>query len=194
VLLYKPYDGKKYITMRYHSKDKIIEVKTEYIAKIIDYGRNYFSNGKTSTDKILTDYVCPSEKCAPNCGKNVGYNIIRGNIKNKNNTKVHWIFPNKLNVSHDLRLTNSIKPVLDELFNIKYDTNFGTPQDMTGDINNITTIFNLRDKLEDLLQKNTNKTKTVFDEIIYDATWTPAAIMDIFDDGRDYVFTVLPVL
>jgi hypothetical protein len=41
VLLYKPYDGKKYIKMIYHSKGKIYEFKSEYVSKIIDYGRNY---------------------------------------------------------------------------------------------------------------------------------------------------------
>jgi hypothetical protein len=39
--------------MRYHRNGKIFKFKSEYIVKIIDYGRNYFNNGTTNTKEII---------------------------------------------------------------------------------------------------------------------------------------------
>jgi hypothetical protein len=52
----------------------------------------------------------------------------------------------------------------------------------------ITNIFNLRDALESIMEgfnsfKNNKK---------YDNTWKVAATMNIYEDGRDYEFVVLP--
>jgi hypothetical protein len=50
VLVYKPFKGEKYIDMIYHTKDGIFSYSTEYVAKLIDYGRNYFnSNASMNT-------------------------------------------------------------------------------------------------------------------------------------------------
>jgi hypothetical protein len=42
VLIYT-FPDNKYIVLKYIFKDKVIEMKTRYIAKIIDYGRSYFN-------------------------------------------------------------------------------------------------------------------------------------------------------
>ena len=84
VFLYKPYTGKEYILMRYHDIDYrgneigLYEFPSEYIVKIIDYGRNYFNNRNIDTNKILKNYVCPAPQCEPSCGETKGYSVIQG--------------------------------------------------------------------------------------------------------------------
>jgi hypothetical protein len=192
VLLYKPYEGNQYITMRYHSRGQIYEFKTEYISKIIDYGRNYIklSNG-VDTNNLLTNPngICRLSECRPDCGINVGYNVIQGNadydgIESAFNT--FYIFPNMPNMSHDLRLA--------KLFNINevnYQKTHGTPENLRpGTENKINNIFDMRDFLEKIMinmkipyfNQYNNKYKT----------WKEMAIMEIFDDGQNYTYTVLP--
>ena len=56
VLLYKV-PGEKYIEMRYEIGDKTVVIKTQYIAKIIDYGRCFFNPENT-----LQFFEIPSKK------------------------------------------------------------------------------------------------------------------------------------
>jgi hypothetical protein len=193
--LYKPFDGKKCISMRYHSKGVLYEFKSEYVVKIIDYGRNYISTDiissstgekqNVNTKKIIDTIICPSAECNPECGNLQGYDVINGSQDNPVGS-YYWINPTKPNISIDLRLSNiydAIRPP-----NLIYRNNFGTPEYMTSNPNNITTIFDMKNHLETMLngfnqQKNNKK---------YDSTWQVAATMDIFDDGHDYTFNVLP--
>jgi hypothetical protein len=206
VFLYKPYEGKKYIQMRYHLlSKKIIEFPSEYIVKIIDYGRNYFDNGITNTKKILNNYVCNNPRCNTDCGENFGYSIIQGN-EYYQNIDFHWIFPNKKNISHDLRFAvffysffkdtkvfNEFyygnKLILSSSKNIgKLFDQTGTPEKLGGDHDNIYNIVNLRDFLERKIEsydaRNMKKK--------YDDTWKKMAIMDIYEDKRPYTFELLP--
>jgi hypothetical protein len=70
---------------------------------------------------------------------------------------------------------------------LTYLTRFGTPENNTGNLNDIKNIFNAVDTFEDFLdgfnqQKSHKK---------YDSSWQQAATMDIYEDGRDYEFTVM---
>jgi hypothetical protein len=59
--------------MRYHTaKNQIIEFKSEYIVKIIDYGRNYFNNSLLNSNSFLS-LVCNTKECDPDCGSKYGY-------------------------------------------------------------------------------------------------------------------------
>jgi hypothetical protein len=211
VFLYKPYEGKKYIQMRYHLRSgSIIEFPSEYIVKIIDYGRNYFDNVITNTKTILNNYVCNNARCNPSCGKKVGYGIIQGNEYDPNRD-FHWIYPNKKNISHDLRFALLFYDYLKQL-NIfdkffygdteissyfksdsptSSDSQFdqsGTPEKLGGDAKTINNIINLRFSIEANINSwNKNKLKKK-----YDATWQKMAIMDIYEDKRQYKFVVLP--
>jgi hypothetical protein len=206
VFLYKPYEGNKYIQMRYHLlSGRIIEFPSEYIVKIIDYGRNYFDNGITNTKKILNDYVCNNARCKPNCGENVGYSIIQGD-EYYPNIDFHWIFPNKKNISHDLRFAllfysffknnNAFnefyygnKLILSSSRNIgRLFNGNGTPEKLGGDYETIYNIVNLRDFLE--TQIETYDERNMIKK--YDDTWQKKAIMDIYEDKRPYTFVVLP--
>ena len=68
ILLYKP-DNNKYIKFHYHliSGVKII-FKSQYIAKIIDYGNSYFIDGNISTEKIY-EKICLTSGCEDDCYK-----------------------------------------------------------------------------------------------------------------------------
>jgi hypothetical protein len=188
VFLYKPFEGNTCVLIRYHRNNTVFEFKSEYIVKIIDYGRNYFYNGKVSTKQIIQN-ICRIPECKPNCGDNVGYSIIKGSA-NDPNFDFYWIDPTQPNLSHDLRFANYIKGLfLNDPYiqTFTYQTKYGTPEDMTGDEWNIKNIFDLRGALEEIMSvfnplKNAKKY----------ASWKVAATMDIYDDGRDYEFTILP--
>lgn len=186
VFLYKPFEDDTCILMRYHRNNQVFEFKSEYIVKIIDYGRNYFYNGKISSQQIIKN-ICKLPECAPDCGKYVGYNVIKGSI-NDPSFNFYWIDPTKPNLSHDLRFANSIKDILiPALYSFEFKTTYGTPEDMTGDKDNVKNIFDLRDFLEEImLSYNPLKNEKKY------ATWKVAATMDIYDDGRDYEFVILP--
>jgi hypothetical protein len=200
VFLYKPYEGNKYIQMRYHLlSGRIIEFPSEYIVKIIDYGRNYFNNGSQNTKKILKDYVCKAELCTPDCGFYSGYAVIQGNEYNTSK-EFFWIFPNKKNISHDLKFAYFFYDYLKKLnifnkfiFNDAEITTgtanlYGTPEKLGGDSKNIYNIVNFRDSLESYIDvwngQNMNQK--------YDITWKKKAIMNIYEDKRPYTFVVLP--
>ena len=190
VFLYKPYDGKQYIIMKYHRNGKVYEFKTEYIVKIIDYGRNYFSNKTENTSDILENYVCPALQCQPQCGLNVGYAIIQGTVRDLN-TKFYDILPNKPNISHDLRFASKLSRFLKDinLFeSFTYDNEYGTPEKKDGSAKIIKNVINMRDCLEKHIS-GWNKGKL---SKKYDSAWSAAASIEIFDDGRDYIFTILP--
>jgi len=199
VFLYKPYEGKKYIQMRYHLlSERVIEFPSEYIVKIIDYGRNYFNNGITNTKKILNDYVCNNSRCEPDCGSEVGYEHIQGNEFDPN-TDFYWIFPNQKNMSHDLKFAYYFYSYLKQLkiFN-KFFYNdkeiktgvaslFGTPEKLGGDAQNIYNIVNFRDAIEANIDKYNQQMNQK-----YDATWQKVAIMNIYEDQRPYTYEALP--
>jgi hypothetical protein len=135
--------------------------------------------------------ICEHIHCEPNCGENTGYNYIQGNIMDPNNN-FHWINPIVPNVSHDLKFANYIQNNTRD-FNliekIHYKTGDGTSEDTNGDETNIRSIFNLLDALESKI----NIFNGVKNDKKYDANWTVAAEMDVYDDGREYTFNVLPV-
>lgn len=207
VLLYKPYEGQQYITMRYHRDGHIYEFKTEYICKIIDYGRNFMQipHIKTATTANVINLICRQPACQPDCGYQVGYKMIQGNAFTPQRNP-SYILPNIPNMSHDLRLiTNYIAllteptqaPFVKVFDNLTYVDKYGTPENTTGNIDNITTIFHLRDALERVMG---NESVAGFNAMHNDskyATWTQAAIMNIYDDDvhsdhrRPYTYTII---
>lgn len=186
VFLYKPFDGNKYILMRYHSKNKVFEFKSEYILKIIDYGRNYFDNGSITSANIIKDFICKDASCGASCGEDVGYSIIQGSADPAFGN-FHWIDPTKPNMSHDLRAVHQLSYIFAPN-KIVYVDNYGTPENNTGNEAVIKNIYNLKDALESSIDTfNLYKSHKK-----YDSSWQHAATMDIYDDGRDYDFTVVP--
>ena len=71
VLIYKPHND-KYIKYHYHLISGInIVFKSQYIAKIIDYGNTYFVDKDNGTDKFY-EKICKRSECKDDCYK---YNI-----------------------------------------------------------------------------------------------------------------------
>lgn len=193
--LYKPFEGNKYIEMRYHYGSNIVKFKSQYITKIIDYGRNYFyKDNIINTKNIIENQVCGKPECKKVCGDQVGYNIVKGSI-NDPNFDFYWIDPSKPNRSHDLRvasLYNDFMFKVIKVAKIEYEELYGTPENMS-ELTNVGKIFVVR---------NINAARKCFGRIVnsmesapeYDKYngWTKAATLDVYDDGRDYEFNVVP--
>lgn len=177
--------------IHYHtdSESEII-FYTNHIAKIIDYGRNYFNNGTISTSDILLQVCdenssCNSEKDKnEHCGNFHGFSSIQGDLKPT--PSIYYIFPNKPNISHDLRFANhvqQIRPDIIKIFadNIIYENDFGTPEISTNTFtpNNkiISNIFDMKNALEFFLLNNPSPQSPFNYEI------------HIYSDGRDYTYS-----
>ena len=103
VLLYQPFaDPDKKIKYVYHiGKGKTIEFQSQYVIKIIDYGRSYVK-GVTEFYKNM----CDQKECDPNCGKDKGYELMNEVPPEQNDFyNITSLYPN---VSHDLRLYNMV--------------------------------------------------------------------------------------
>jgi len=109
ILVYEPIKN-KYMNYKYYLNDgSLVEFKSSYIAKIIDYGRCFFVD-KDETDFIMSskttyDAVCKIKKCDPKCGKNVGYKFMQKERTPGSNAFISSIVCNR---SHDLRLLNEL--------------------------------------------------------------------------------------
>jgi hypothetical protein len=151
VILYKPVEG-KYIQFHYHLSDTaVLSFKSQYIAKMIDYGRSFINHGNKSSDAYYKN-VCAEDKCNnededgdydndEKCGDKSGYGWMEPEQADWN----YYISSTLNNRSHDLRLLSDLWPQLpwhDEplksnvrirtvLKNIlgraKYDHKYGTP-------------------------------------------------------------------
>ena len=146
VLVYKPFEGKKYITFVYHLADgRTVTFPCEYIMKIIDYGRSYFNTqwfkdepNPTNTS-LVVNALCQAPECSipgyPDsaCGSYNGYNVIQGSTV-INNFDFYNIDPVRPNISHDLRSFFNVKSDYDDLainglpLNVFFIHKYGTPE------------------------------------------------------------------
>jgi len=120
VLLYEPVSG-KYIQYHYHQKDgTVVEFKSPYIAKIIDYGRSYFQSDKMDSFDVLKK-LCKEPDCdgQNKCGESYGFKYMNTASKLRDS---YYICSAIYNPSHDLRLINIIGKRMKEL-NIKLTKN-----------------------------------------------------------------------
>jgi hypothetical protein len=100
----------KYIQYHYHlPSGKIHSFKSEYIVKIIDYGRSFFNDAdsKINTKKIRNDELCKIPSCEPNCGESYGFVWFTNKLSKGN----YYIDSTQHNKSHDLRLLNDMKDI-----------------------------------------------------------------------------------
>jgi len=110
VLVYEPFRG-QYIDYKYEFKSgEIVEFKSKYIAKIIDYGRSYFndpSNGEniTGSSTKIYDNICKNvSECdyqSQVCGENYGFATLGRNTSS--------VMSSVRNISHDLLLLKKVK-------------------------------------------------------------------------------------
>jgi hypothetical protein len=110
VQLYEPIPG-KYIEYHYHLADGTeVSFKSRYIAKIIDYGRSFYSYGPSSTrnPKNFFKQLCKTDECNKKskgivtsaCGEEMGLQWLYPEL----NEHYYFISSSLSNPSHDLRL------------------------------------------------------------------------------------------
>ena len=155
VILYKPVDG-KYIEFHYHLRTGTVSFKSQYIAKMIDYGRSFIKHDNNSSAAYYAK-VCAEDKCKEEedsdedededdeekekCGDQSGYGWMEPPLKKQS----YYISSSMNNRSHDLRLLHSLwtmMPWHDEPFKssirirnilknilgrVKYEGDYGTP-------------------------------------------------------------------
>ena len=147
VILYKPVDG-KYLEYHYHNADgTVVNFKSQYILKIIDYGRSFINIGPSGRglSKNYRQELCDVPECNVNddeCGEKEGYSWLEPEQNEEN----HFISSSIRNRSHDLRLLNIMKDRIDWqeptfkaspartvlwsniIGRVVYDENYGTPE------------------------------------------------------------------
>jgi hypothetical protein len=130
VCMYKPFNGNKYILMHYMLPEGgELVFPTEFIMKIIDYGRCFFVFADyADTGSIINDKICKLAECQPKCGNAYGYANINGSISRS----PVYVDPRIRNWSRDLLLAYTVmqwewknnKP----FFYINYKSAHGTPE------------------------------------------------------------------
>ena len=147
VLLYKLPEG-KYVNINYvdESSRKTVSIKTNYIAKMIDYGRCYFGNlgnNGLPSSRTIADSVFNSKICSKLGATKVGYKLLKE--VTKSNSYISSLFRNK---SHDLRLAFIVSKrskKMADVFRgrIIFDELFGTSEretDRSGNLCNVTDV------------------------------------------------------
>jgi hypothetical protein len=176
VLIYEPVkDG--FIHYFYHLDDgSVVSFRSAYIAKIIDYGRSYYTDALPTNkfniegnSKSIYNTICKIPECKPRCGANVGFEWFEPGYN---------ISSQKSNLSQDLRLLSMLhnsdtefggktnltlcanvklnKPLKTLCSKVVFNNKFDTPENMTSGypakINNIVDAFlSLKELVQDPL-------------------------------------------
>ena len=193
VLLYEPVKN-SYITYNYHLlSGEIVQFKSKYIAKIIDYGRSYYDDKENSSLKTYKK-ICKNKDCDPRCGIEYGLEILG---PESSPGSFYHISSQVRNASHDLRISNGIvlpnKSFAEKIYlndivtRIVYKHTFGTKENMKtggkyGPINNVVDMSNaLSNIINNPSYKNENTD--------YYTAFKNIGEFHIFQDGRPMKFT-----
>jgi hypothetical protein len=211
VLVFEP-KKHHYIQYNYHYKGEVISFKSNYLVKIIDYGRcGFVNNEEHITSHIIYNNLCSIKECKEKNSKPCG--ARRGFRVSLPDSIVDYITPRKLNISHDLRLLKMVGNYFNRHFNekttyfeqftkkdreniyllmdtVKFIETYGTPEDktsgLTGDFNT-SSINNIMDAfvtLKELIQLPYIIEQN--DKFYNDKT--KLGDLNIYDDGKDMVF------
>jgi hypothetical protein len=185
---YEPFTN-GYIMMHYHHPDNTVtSFPTQYISKMIDYGRSHFSN----TIKIMNN-IKSNAYCVPNDGEEYGFSIIKGMPNEKPTDRFssfYWINPLYSNCSHDLRCLDLIFYRLKKLFyfadEIIYENKYGTPE-LRSNVNIagkkiITNVTNAELYLREFITSNIDKIQ----EQIVNKNLELCGELHVYSDGRPY--------
>lgn len=103
ILLYMP-NNRGYIKYHYHTGRGIFVFYSQYLPKIIDYGRSFYKYDNTNNSDQIYKQLCTTPQCNDgnkHCGTIYGHSWFGPNI--------YFMNKAKNNVSHDLRYANSVK-------------------------------------------------------------------------------------
>ena len=199
VLIYQPIKG-KYIQYRYLlDNGDVVEFKSPYIAKLIDYGRSFFkdeesTNPLTNSSFSIYETICKIKKCGKNCGDKVGFgNVVPEDFPGS----FYYISSSKRNMSHDLRLLHELKnfnniknPVTNKVaygvgVKTRSEKHFGTIENVNSGLpKKIVNVIDAHDALkkEILLKKHRKNNEELYASMVSIGTLT------IYQDGRDMDF------
>ena len=197
VLLYEPIKG-SYITYHYHLKSRItIIVKSKYIVKIIDYGRNYFKNNLINSKDVYKE-VCNTPECNPDCGKLKGFINL---APEKTPGSAHYNSVQQRNISADLRLLYlidkeylkrfriTILPQVTSFYSsVVFDGPYGTPEIIfppTPLQRKICNVKNACQALQNIIYSSSFQTEN---DNYYDKL-NKIGDFHIYEDGRPMTFT-----
>jgi hypothetical protein len=135
VLIYEPVK-EKYIQYHYHvDATSTVSFKCCYIAKIIDYGRSYFTDpykhpyDPTQSSQTIYAKICKTTECdgeeeeeEEDCGFEYGYGTLKTERKPGRDA---FIDSKKRNVSHDLRLLSLISQEIRNKIGLKQQLQYG---------------------------------------------------------------------
>jgi hypothetical protein len=207
VLLYKPKEF-GYLTYHYHTTDKpTIIFDSQYIVKIIDYGRCFYKYNEERNSNLFFNSLCDSGTCGSRCGERYGFSYIGIPPLPGGNKNDHFINRRKRNASHDLRFTHTIKnfmlpwlqkykennntkKILDVLNKIVYKELYGTPENLQivtyTKRNLIKNIIQLKKALDILMQEINRLPSSTF--LRTTPTYNKLGDLHIYDDGRDMIY------
>ena len=178
VMLY-PVGNGKHIQYNYHYKDRTVTFNSEYIVKMIDYGRSFFKDeGGYNPEDVYKD-LCESKSArCTKCGDDNGFTWL-------DPVPSYYISSQKRNMSHDLRLLRVLQNYIETyntdliklIYSIRYVEAFGTPEQMIV-TDKILNVNDAKIHIEKLMKtyffkKNNN----------YDAS-KRLGVMHIYSDGR----------
>jgi hypothetical protein len=200
VLLYKPQEF-GYLTYHYYTsgKEKPITFNSQYIVKIIDYGRCFYKYNEDRNSDTFYTKLCNAASCQPRCGERYGHSFLGLNTPKKD----YYINIRKKNASHDLRFANIIKSKIDGswikayktqnkeflkiLKKVYYAGEYGTPENLNityytnpKEIKQITNVIQLKNALDNLM----NKKLSTSNFLTMDPHYTKLGDLHIYDDGR----------
>ena len=113
VLLYEPKPG-KYVQYHYHLKDETVKFKSQFIVKIIDYGRAFYKDTEvknlSSTD--ILKQTCLLDDCnyGEDCGDRSGFRYLTNTLKQS----TYYMSSAENNPSADLRLLYLVNKTFNE--------------------------------------------------------------------------------
>ena len=150
VMLYKPFGTGKGIRYVYHFSNGEVEFTSEYLSKIIDYGRSFFPGAKELLDKIAASSDCNQPMNEPRAPKKESRGMHSGftwHNEERCDIMTNFICPDRFNESHDLRLVYLTKMRLKSIkthplkdIKLKYmnqDGSYSNPGGIKGYVSNI---------------------------------------------------------
>ena len=199
VLVYE-LDGGKYINYRYvYRNGNIVEFKSKYIAKIIDYGRSYFNDSKNNnvsgSSKKIYDNICKNVgECdfvqeSHVCGENYGFATLGKNTSS--------VMSSVRNISHDLLLLKKVKTqvIINSTtgINLKYlefrdmlkkvnPSDTGNVEKIKSELGKIENIFDAHNELKKLVIDNTLNNTNNYRE------FKPLGSLNIYQSGLPMIF------
>jgi hypothetical protein len=200
VLLYKPFKGNQCVQLVYYDINGDITRKaySEWICKIIDYGRCHYPNARKKLERIC-------ETCK-NCGMQDGFAMTieplfdsrRGIDITKNGylENNYYINPLVANPSHDLTLMHhiellhykmssqfSIPPVHPAHFGLQnYSHLLPFPATIRRKKPIVSTVMDAEKALREPYEGRSRENRYV------DEQWEVKAVLHIYSDGRDYTY------